>query len=307
MFRILLSAALLMAGLGAAQAKPVYPPGLRVGLEPAGALKTAAGISGFQDPDRKVTVGIAELPVAAYPELTRAMFGPAPAGATEVERKLFAFKDGVGYLHEARTVENGVAVKHWLFLVMPAGLEQPLVAVVNVTVPDTASRIYSNAAVEKMLASMTIRAPPIEEQLDLIPFKLTDLAGFQVRRVTPDSVLLADGPGDDSSRTAYMVVSIGRAPPAQMDDRARFSRDLLANAPVRDLKLQSAENMRIGGMPGYEIRARGAGEHNDNVSLVQWVRFMGGGFIRMVAVTPAAQWDETFNRFRAIRDGVELR
>jgi hypothetical protein len=307
MLRILLFAVLLMAGIGAAQAKPVFPPGLRVGLEPADALKPGPGISGFQDPDRKVTVAIAELPVEAYAELMRAMFGPAPAGATDVERRLFAFKEGVGYLHEASTIENGVATRHWVFLAMPAGIEQPFVALINVTVPRSASMIYSDAAVQKMLASMTIRDPPIEEQLGLIPFKLTDLAGFQVKRVTPNSVLIADGPASDLSQTAYMVVSIGRAPPAQMDDPARFSRDLLATAPIRNLTLQSAEKMRIGGTPGFEIRARGQGPHNNNLSMVQWVRFTGGGFIRMIAVTPTEQWADTFNRFRAVRDGMTFR
>jgi hypothetical protein len=65
--------------------------------------------------------------------------------------------------------------------------------------------------------------------------------------------------------------------------------------------------MRIGGTPGFEIRARGEGAQNNSLSLVQWVRFMGGGFIRMVAVSPTEQWDGTFNRFRAVRDGVTLR
>jgi hypothetical protein len=307
MFRTLLFAALLLAGIGAAEANPVFPPGLRVGLEPVGTLKSGPGISGFQDRDRNVTVAIAELPVAAYAELIRAMFGTVPTGATEVERKLFPFKDGIGYLHQARTVENGAAVKHWLFLAMPAGLKQPFVVLINISVPQAASKIYSDAVMRKMLASMTIRNPPIEEQLGLIPFKITDLAGFQVRRVTPDSVLLADGAEGDPSQTAYMVVSIGRASAAQMDDPARFSRDLLAHVPVRDLTMQSAEKMRIGGTPGFEIRARGEGAGDSKLSVVQWVRFMGGSFIRMIAVTPTEQWDDTFNRFRAVRDGVELR
>jgi hypothetical protein len=306
MFRILF-AILLTLGVGIAHAEPVFPPGARIGLEPAGDLKTAPGKSGFQDLDRKVTVAIAELPVATYGELTAAMFGPVPAGATHVERRLFAFKDGVGYLHEARTVENGVETKHWLFLAMPAGLEQGLVALINVTVPQSANTVYSDAVVRKMLASMTIRDPPIEEQLGLIPFKLEELAGFRVRRVTPDSVVIVDGSGDDLSQAAYMVVSIGRATPAQMDDRARFSRDLLANAPMRDMTLQSADNMRISGTPGFEIRARGKGPRNNSLSMVQWVRFTGGGFIRMVAVAPTEQWDSAFTRFRAVRDGVTFR
>jgi hypothetical protein len=42
---------------------------------------------------------------------------------------------------------------------------------------------------------------------------------------------------------------------------------------------------------------------------VQWVRFVGAGgnFLRIVAVAPNDQWDAAFNRFRALRDGMELR
>lgn len=297
----------LIVGIGYAKAEPVFPPGLRVGLEPAGDLKAGPGISGFQDPDRKATIGIAELPAAAYGELVKAIFGQTPTSATDVERELFSFQDGIGYLHEARTVENGVAVKRWLFLAMPAGLKQAFVAVINVSVPEAASGVYSEAIVRKMLASVTVRDPPIEEQLGLIPFKLEALAGFRVASVTPDSVLIVEGPGDDPTTRPYMVVTIGRAQPSQMDDRARFSRDLLAQVPLRELTLQSAEQMRIGGTPGFEIRGRAEDTRKNKVAIVQWVRFIGGGFIRIIGVAPSEQWDEMFGRFRAVRDGIDLR
>lgn len=307
MFRIWLTVILTLASIGFANAEPVFPPGLRVGLEPAGDLKAGPGISGFQDRDRKAVIGIAELPAAAYGELVKAMFGQTPASATGVERELFPFQDGIGYLHEASTVDNGVTTKRWLFLAMPAGLKQAFVAVINVSVPETATKVYSDAVVRKMLASITVRDPPIEEQLGLIPFKLEELAGFRVASVTPDSVLVVDGPDDDPTNRPYMVVAVGRAQPSKMDDRGRFSRDLLTQSPLRELTLQSAEPMRIGGAPGFEIRGRAEDIRNNKVAVVQWVRFIGSGFIRIIGVAPNEQWDEMFGRFRAVRDGVELR
>jgi hypothetical protein len=307
MFRTLFIVALMAAGIGLANAEPAFPPGQRVGLEPAGDLKPGPGISGFQDLDRKATVTIAELPAATYGELTNALFGSAPAGATSIHRELFPFQNGVGYLHQARVTENGVMMRRWLFLAMPAGITEPFVALINVAVPESENKIYSDAAVRKMLASIAVRDPPIDEQLSLIPFQLKELSGFRIRRVTPDSVLVADGQGDDPSQASYMVVSIGRAKQEQMDDPARFARDLLVSAPIRDLTLQSAEKMRIGGAPGFEIRARGEGPRDTKISMVQWVRFLGGGFIRIIAVAPTEKWDAAFNRFRAVRDGVTLR
>jgi hypothetical protein len=41
--------------------------------------------------------------------------------------------------------------------------------------------------------------------------------------------------------------------------------------------------------------------------LVQWIRFGGGGFLRVVAFTHSDDWNNQFSRFRAVRDGIEMR
>ncbi len=67
--------------------------------------------------------------------------------------------------------------------------------------------------------------------------------------------------------------------------------------------------MRISGSAGYEIRAKGTGPRGEKVTLVQWLRFAGAGgnFIRIIGVAPEQDWDNEFNRFRALRDGVDVR
>lgn len=305
--RFLLVLVALLIACPLAQAEPVFPPGLRVGLEPAGQLKPATGITGFEDPANDVTVAIGELPPAVYPEVTAALFGQAPAGASNISREVFPFQDGAAYLHTARVVENGVASKRWLLVAMPSGLKHEFVAVVNVKVPEAASKVYSEAVVRKMLASVTVREPPIDEQLKLIPFQLDDLAGFRVMQVSPKSVLLIDGPTDDIGRYPYIIVSIGSAPLNQLEDRPRFSRDLMSTTPFHELTIQSAENMRIRGRPGTEMRGKAKDPRGNDINVVQWVRFTGGGFVRIVAASPSAEWDNVFNRFRAVRDGVDLR
>jgi hypothetical protein len=297
----------LVLGVGVADAEPVFPPGLRIGLEPAPGLAGRPGLSGFEDTKRKASVRIVELPTASYGQLVSNLFGAAPPGAKNVTRELFSFQDGVGYLYDAHIVENGTVERRWFLLTMPLTDGAPFVAVVDVRIPDTARSAYSEAAVKKMLASIAIRKPPIEEQLGLIPFKLQDLAGFKVKSVAPDTVFIADGSSEDASTHPYMVVSIGSASTTEMDDHGRFSRDLLAHTPLRGLTIQSAEDMRIGGTPGFEIRGRVQGPGNSELSIVQWVRFLGGGFIRIVGIVPREQWDEAFNRFRTVRDGVAMR
>jgi len=77
--------------------------------------------------------------------------------------------------------------------------------------------------------------------------------------------------------------------------------------PVRDLNVTLAEDQRIGGRPGFEIRARGKDGRGGPLSVVQWVRFTGNGFLRFVGVSRTDQWDSVFNRFRTVRDATELR
>ena len=64
--------------------------------------------------------------------------------------------------------------------------------------------------------------------------------------------------------------------------------------------------MRIGGSPGYEIRAQAKGLNDEPVIVAQWLRFGGSGFLRIVGIGRKDDWDALFTRFRAVRDGIEL-
>ena len=60
-----------------------------------------------------------------------------------------------------------------------------MTALVTVQVPAQASEGYSDAAIREALKTVTFRPVPLEEQLGLLPFRIGDLAGFQVSRVIP--------------------------------------------------------------------------------------------------------------------------
>jgi hypothetical protein len=175
-------------------------------------------------------------------------------------------------------------------------------------VPETARAVYSDAVIRQALASVTFRPMPIQEQLGLLPFKLGQLAGFRVMQVLAQGgVILTEGPTDDLSKQPYVIVSIGQGSPEQPDDRARFARDLLSSAPLRDIRVQSADTMRIGGLPGYEIRAQAKGLNDEPIMVAQWLRFSGGNFLRVIGIGRKDDWDALFTRFRALRDGIDLR
>jgi hypothetical protein len=310
LFRHLCASVMLFLALtaSAAAAEVVYPPGMRIGLEPPLDAKVSTRISGFEDLDRKVAIGILDLPGGAYSQIEKSMFGPNQQGLEDVKREAFPFNGGMAFLLTGLAQQNGVTLHKWFFLATTSvgGKVQNLTTLINVEVPDSAYGIYTDAVIRKALFTVTFRPTPINEQLGMLPFKLGDMAGFRVVQVMPEgSAILIDGPGDDINRQPYMLVSVGRGGSSEPDDRARFARDLMQSAPVRDIALQSGEQMRIGGYPGYEIRATGKSLTGEAISLVQWLRFGSGGFVRIIGVARTDQWDSLFPRFRAVRDGVE--
>lgn len=298
-----------LASLTTAGAEPLFPPGLRIGLEPPGDFKPSAQFPGFEDSARNATITVLDLPGRAFEEIERSVFAQNQSGLSDLKRESFPFANGVGFLISGQTTEKGVMVRRWFLLATAfGGAVRDLTTLVNVTVPETASAVYSDAMIRKALASVTFRPIPVQEQLGMMPFKLSELAGFRVMRVMREgAVILTDGPTDDLDTQPYIIVSVGQGAPATPGDRDLFVRDLLSTAPLRDIAIQLSEPMRIGGMPGYEIRAQASTLAGSPILLVQWVRFGTGGFLRVVGVSPKDDWNTLFTRFRAVRDGIDMR
>jgi hypothetical protein len=305
---ILLAGACLALAPGAI-AEPVFPPGLRVGMEPPVGMTPSARFPGFEDSGQHAVITILDLPLSAYHELETAAFNKTQRDLEQPKRESFPFESGIGFLISGTAQQNGVAVHRWSLLAQAVGGSvQNLTALINVEVPESALSVYSDAIIRKALASVTFRPTPVQEQLGLLPFKLGDLAGFRIVQISPTGgVILAEATPNDTGPQPFMVISVERGGPAQPADRSLFARDLMANAPVRDLSLQSAELMRIGGLPGHEIRALGKGPAGDPVSMVQWLRFGSNGYLRVIAVSPTGKWEQSFSRFRAVRDGIDAR
>ncbi len=290
-----------------ASAEPVYPLGLRVGLEAPGDLILSKRFTGFEDAARQAAITILDLPARAYQELERSAFAKDQQGLTGLKRESFPFESGIGILISGVANEGGGPVHKW-FLLASAIAPNDLSTLVTVQVPEAAFSVYTDAVVRKALSSVTFRPMPIQEQLGILPFELKELAGFRVMQVLQaGGVILTDGPTDDITQQSYMIVSVGPGAPQDPNERGRFARDLLSTAPLADMKIQLAEPQRISGGAGYEIRAQATAMRGEPVSLVQWVRFGGTGFLRIIGVTATPNWDAMFTRFRAVRDGVEFR
>lgn len=311
--RLLLPLLVAWAGLAfviaPAAAEPAFPPGLRIGLEPPGDFVVSKRFGGFEDAKRNAAIIILDLPARAYPDLQRSAFAEDQQGVSGLKREIFPFANGIGVLISGTSNEGGGPIHKW-FLMAAANSDTipDLATLVTVQVPDEALSVYSDAVVRKALASVTFRPTPLKERLGLLPFKLADLAGFRVMQVLPaGGVILTDGPTDDITKQPYMIVSVGAGAPDRASDRGRFANDMLSTAPLRDLKVQTSEPQRINNGAGYEIRAQAIGPRGDTVSMVQWLRFGGTGFLRIIGVSKKDDWNALFMRFRAVRDGIEVR
>lgn len=308
-FRLFSALACLIVTMGGASAAdPVFPPGARVGITPLVGLVPAKAFTGFETEDKSVKVLIAELPGNAYGEVMN-VFKTNPAIAAGAKPESLETGAGMAY-YTADTVNNASGQVRHYSMILPGGTFS---GYVDVQVPENATKIYSDDAVRQMLASAVIRKEvPVDEQLALMPFKVSNLGDFKSVRAlgATGALLLADGSETAGYEAApFMVIGLMAATPTQPDDRARFAEQAARAIPgMHTGHITMSEPVRIDGMAGYETRIDAtSGRDNTQVTLVQWLRFGGQGSLRIIGSAPRDQWEQAFPRFRAVRDGIEPR
>jgi hypothetical protein len=301
-------AALCVAFGPAVAADAVFPPGMRVGLTPLVGLSRAKNFVGFETEDQTVKVLVTELPAEAYDEVMAA-FKANPAGTGGVKPESIETAAGLAY-YTAESAKDGATNVRRYSMILPGGTFSGYVAV---QVPENAAKIYTDDAVRQMFASAAIRKQvPVDEQLGLMPFKITELSDFKnVRTLAPGAALiLADADETTGFEIApFMVIGLIGSAPAQPDDRGRFAQQAATTIPgVRDARITMSEAMRIDGTPGYETRIDGvSGKDNTAVTVVQWLKFGGPSTLRIIGSAPRDVWPTAFTRFRAVRDGIQPR
>jgi hypothetical protein len=308
-FRLLAAFALLAAVTRPSlAADTIFPQGVRVGLAPLVGLTKSKAFPGFESEDGNVKVLVTELPSDAYGEIKK-VFTENPQGAAGIKPRSMETPAGTAF-YTAETAKEGANTVRRYSMIVPGGTFSGYVAV---QVPENATKIYTDDAVQQMFSTITLRKEvPVEEQLGLMPFRVTDLGNFKnVRTLAPGAaMILADGNEDTGFEPApFMIIGlIGQTPP-EPDDRARFAQQTATQIPgVREARLTMSEPIRIDGMPAYETRLDGiSGKDNTAVTVVQWLRFGGPQMLRIVGSAPRDQWPAAFPRFRAVRDGIKPR
>jgi hypothetical protein len=296
----------LLAPLPTRAADVVFPPGARVGIAPPPGMTASRTFRGYEGTDRSALATVIELPAKAYEQIEKSLTLEAlsPKGFVGEKREAFTVANGKAVLFTGKQTVGTVPLRQW---VLAASIGD-LTAIINVQVRDTAAKDFPEAAIRTALSSVQIRPTPLAEQINLLPFQFGDLSGFRVVRVLGTvAAVLTDGPKDeiDDGLQPHVVVAIAPGKPNQAD-HADFARRTLATLPgFKEIKITSGDAMRIGGQQGYEMRASAINtKSNAPVSIVQWLRFGSSAYIHMVAVSPKDQWEKSFPRFRAIRDGL---
>jgi len=292
-------------------ADAVFPPGVRVGLTPADGLAPSKSFSGFETENDGVKVLIAELPAAAFAEVETSLKAN-PAGNGPVKPEVLQIGSGAAY-YTVESAKVGDEPVRRYSMILPGGTFSGYIAV---QVAQSADAKYPADTIKAMLASAIVRQQvPVEEQLAMLPFKISELSNFKnVRTLAPGAaVLLGDTTGDlDANFEAapFMIIGTIGGVPEKADDRSRFAQQAAAQIPgLREAKLTSSEPLRIDGSPGFETRIDAvSGKSNTPVTVVQWLRFGGNNAaLRIVASAPRDQWSDAFTRFRAVRDGIEAK
>jgi hypothetical protein len=309
---LLLAVAIMLAAPPAPAAEAVFPPGSRIGIVPPEGMVASKSFFGFEDADKQAGIILVTLPGEAYADLDKTVGADAlkRQGLTLESREAVTLPTGKAFLAISHGEVEKVKLRKWILIASTPALT----ALVTAQIPDTAKSAYPDKAVRAALTSLAVRdTVPVEEQLSLLPFKVGDLAGFHVGGVLPGrAVMLTDAavgppqlPGAGAEPHFFAAVSPGA--PDRPDARETFARDVFATVPnIKEARITTLEPLRIGGQAGHQIIAEG--KHpvtGDNVTVVQWLRFGGGGFLQMVGLAKTDAWLEAYQRFRTVRDSIE--
>jgi hypothetical protein len=320
--------AAMLSAVPAHAADPVFPPGSRLGLVPPPGMVPSRNFMGFEDPQQNAAILFTTLPAKAYDSLDKSMVPEAMKrdGVEVDKREPIQLGIGKGFLLSGTQTANKLRYRKWLL----ATLAGNMTALVTVQVPDQ-DAAYPDKTVRDTLATLAMRdTVPDSEQLSLMPFTLGDMAGFKIDEALPGRALMlvdriadagsasdpaqqpsSDGKDQSSNPikdtlSARLFIAAMPGGPQEPGDRANFARTMFQQiVGIKDVQIQDAEPLRIGGQPGFETLAKAKELQSDSdIRVVQWLRFGTAGFLQMIGIAHADVWPTVFTRMRTVRDSI---
>ena len=302
--------ACLLGSLGSGiawAADPVFPPGSRIGLVPPADMAPSDGIAGFRDPKTGGAIAPIEMPPEAYPSISASFADEAlkAQGFTLKNRENLKIGTTDALIITGEQNQGGVNVPKSVLLAAEPGMTALVVA----QSPPGASAA-DEAKLSDALRTVAFRAPlSMEQQLSALPFTLGDLAEFRpVRVMAGNSLLLTSGQSDavQGAEQPILIIAQSVAPQPANDQREALARQLLtSNTFMNETVLERSQSFRQGGSEWHEIVAKAKdGRSGVPVIVQQTIRFMPGGYLRMVGIVKEDQRDVVMPRFRRIVDAV---
>jgi hypothetical protein len=306
--------ALMALPMPARAADPVFPTGSRIGLVPPAGMVPSKAFPGFEDPDKKAAILISAMPLAVYSTIEKTIAADVlKKQHFRVEkREAIRLNFGKGFLIVGKLMVDRTRYRKWL-LAAPA---DDLTALVSVQIPER-DNTYTDAAVRAALATLSLRATvPDAERLSLLPFTVGDLAGFHIDDVLPGrALMLVDVRTDQGSEArirtfnARFLVAAEGGGPTEPDDRPEFARLAFEQiGGIKDVQITMSEPLPFDGQPGFQTMGQAKDARtNADLMVVQWLRFGGGGFLRMIGIARTDNWTAMLARLRTVRDSIEPR
>jgi hypothetical protein len=256
------------------------------------------------------------MPAAAYSQIEKTLNPEVlkKQGVTLEKRESIKLGIGKGFLFTCRQVVDKSRYRKWLLVAEAADLT----LLVTIQVPEQ-DNTYPDRVVRAALATVAVRPKvPEAEELALLPFSIGDLAGFHVDGILRGrALMLSDtqsGDPNDSSKdgfddgpSARLLIAAVPGGPSEPADHENFARSSFNEiGGIRNVRVTMSEPLRIGGQSGYQTMAEAKDARSgDDVMVVQWLRFGGGGFLQMVGVGRTVSWPSVLGRLRTVRDSVE--
>jgi hypothetical protein len=293
-------------------ADPVFPPGARFGFDPPADMSVSRRFSGFERKEGGATVSVVELPPNAFAELvsgfTDANLRSQGFAVEKREEVKIGDNEGMLYTGEqpADPGSSAPAIRKWILVV---GAPSVTGLIIAQALPDA----ETEETMRRMVTGVTLRpALSLSEQVDALPFRIADLAGFRpVRVLAGNSVLLTQGPKDQMQNLEQPILVLAQAvqQPPTAEQRDGFARAALAsNQTLKDFVIERAQSYRSNGIDWHEIVARATDQPtNTPVVVSQTIRFNPDGYLRALGVVREDQRAGVLAKFREVVDSVQMK
>ncbi|MCG6121248.1 MAG: hypothetical protein MEP57_00865 [Microvirga sp.] len=290
--------------------RPQFPSGLSIGLTPPEGMYPAIEFLGFEDRRTGAAITIFELPAEAFERVV--------ADFTDENLKAQGFVDPARETVEIDGVREALLVMGQQDIgrlivsktILIAAGEERTALIVAERIADSAT--YDGDTMREALLTATFRPPPsLEERISGLPFNLGDQAGFRpVGVIANSSLLLTDGPLDESPDLAQPIVLVANVPGGAVppDQRDAFARQALYSIQdVRDVRIERSEGFRQRNADWYEVVAQARTQSGRDAVVIQTFRFTPQGLIRVVGLARNDEREQWMPRFRRLIDSVDPR